>query len=138
MGLFGGSRDDTIGPGDAAYDKLVNVYKGSLNRNQVNETPEIEQDDPGDGAFYGDIAAVFDRMKEEESPQTNPNTKQCEILLKNALEQHGIMGVLVSLATILSETSNTCPHRSWLSSNLNVLTNRTAEHNQLSEFPFGQ
>lgn len=97
----------------------------------------VAVDDQGGQIFYGEIAALFDRMKEEETPGQESIPETHRKVVELIMERCGIMSVLTGICGSLSEKASSCPHIEWLSNNLNVLVNRAIEHNKEQYgFPF--
>lgn len=99
----------------------------------------VEVDDQGGNIFYNEIAALFDRMKEEETPGQESVPGMHRKVVELIVERCGILSVLTSICGSLSEKASNCPHIEWLSNNLNALVNRATEHNQEQYgFPFNR
>ncbi len=99
----------------------------------------VDENDPGGKAFYGGITATFERMRVEELPTSKTSNRQDIVdSMKNLLDRHGTMAVLVGMARAMDDKSKKCCHHEWLSLNFNVLVNHASKYNtEQYGFPFG-
>lgn len=88
--------------------------------------------------FSQGIVDLFQRMDEENLQEPDAKVVECQTTMKLILDRYGIMTTLSSLAGLLSNNPDNCPHMEWLSANLNVLVNGASEHQtEKHRFPFG-